>query len=131
MNTKYDITGIHDIKLLVDDFYRKVGQDELLAPIFNFRLSTNWEPHLEKMYTFWNAALFGIKGYHGNPFSKHATMKIEETHFQRWLNMFNETVNMHFEGPCAEDAKKKALAMADMFRHKLRTNKNSNIKSIF
>jgi hemoglobin len=62
MKKKHDITGIEDIKLLVDEFYDLVGKDELLAPIFNYRLSTYWVPHLEKMYTFWNAALFGVKG---------------------------------------------------------------------
>ena len=131
MSTRPDISGIEDIKVLVDDFYSKVAQDELLAPIFNFRLSTHWGPHLEKMYMFWNAALFGVKGYNGNPFGKHATMEIEEIHFERWLTMFNDTVDTHFKGTVARDAKKKASAMADMFRNKINTNKNNNSKPIF
>ncbi len=62
MNREHDIKGLEDIKLMVDDFYCKVADDELLAPIFNYQISTYWVPHLEKMYTFWNAALFGVKG---------------------------------------------------------------------
>jgi hemoglobin len=130
MGTKPDIRGIADIRILVDDFYNKVAQDEILAPIFNFRLSSHWEPHLEKMYMFWNAALFGTTGYNGNPFSKHATMEIDQTHFDRWLNMFCSSVDSHFEGPVADEAKKKARAMADMFLRKITINKNSNNKPI-
>ncbi len=119
MSKKADISGIEDIKVMVDDFYDKVREDEILAPIFNFRLSTHWGPHLEKMYTFWNAALFGVKGYNGNPFMKHATMELEDSHFERWIKMFNATVDTYFEGPVAEDAKKRAAIMASMFMYKL------------
>ena len=118
MNKK-DIEGIDDIKLLVNDFYDRVAKDKLLAPIFNFRLSSYWQPHLEKMYGFWNAALFGVKGYVGNPFSKHATMELTEEHFSRWLSMFSETINTHFEGPIAEDANRRAMIMASNFARRL------------
>ena len=131
MNTKHDIKGIEDIKLMVDDFYAKVQQDELLAPIFNFRLSTHWAPHLEKMYTFWNAALLGVKGYVGNPFMKHATMEIGAEHFEHWLMMFNETVDNWFEGPVADDAKKRAQIMASMFQSRLTELESTNKKPIF
>lgn len=119
METKHDITGLDDIKLLVDDFYDDVAKDELLAPIFNFRLSSYWAPHLEKMYGFWNAALFGVKGYVGNPFSKHATMQLTAHHFERWIGLFNKTVDKHFAGPVADDAKKRALIMAANFARRL------------
>lgn len=117
---KHDIQSLDDIKLMVDDFYGKVQQDELLAPIFNFRLSTYWAPHLEKMYSFWNAALFGVKGYVGNPFAQHATMQLGDEHFERWLNMFFKTIDAHFEGPVADDAKKRALIMAGNFARRLK-----------
>ncbi|WP_347158780.1 group III truncated hemoglobin [Pontibacter chitinilyticus] len=119
MTTKHDITGLEDIKLLVDEFYGLVGDDELLSPIFLYRLNAYWKPHLEKMYTFWNAALFGIKGYAGNPFAKHATMEVDSTHFNRWLQLFTTTVDKYFEGPVAEDAKKRALIMANTFERRI------------
>lgn len=130
MITRPDIRGREDIKLLVDSFYGLVASDELLAPIFNFRLSTHWQPHLEKMYMFWDAALFGVKGYIGNPFGKHATMEIDKQHFDRWLRLFNETVDCHFEGEVANEAKSKALAMADMFLAKIKANQRNNSKPI-
>jgi len=127
VNQKTDIKGIDDIKIMVNEFYEKVREDELLSPIFNFRLSTHWEPHLEKMYSFWNAALFGVKEYHGNPFIKHATMQLEQEHFERWINLFNETINKYFEGPVAIEAKSRAGIMASMFLNKInQINQNSS-----
>ena len=131
MKAKPDIAGIEDIKIMVDDFYTKVQDDELLAPIFNFRLSTHWGPHLEKMYTFWNAALFGVKGYSGNPFMKHATMELDQEHFDRWIRMFNETVDKYFEGAVADEAKRRASVMASMFQLRLKDIKENNTKPIF
>ncbi len=128
---KPDIKGTEDIKVFVNDFYDRIHDDNLLSPIFNFRLSTHWEPHLEKMYSFWNAALFGIKGYNGSPFIKHATMDLNEEHFERWLTLFYNTIDQHFMGPVASDAKRRALIMADMFRSKLDMNKNNSSKHVF
>ena len=126
MEQKHDLQGLEDIKLMVNDFYDRVAQDNLLAPIFNYRLSTYWVPHLEKMYTFWNAALFGVKGYTGNPFAKHATMPVEAEHFERWLSLFYNTVDEHFEGPMAEDAKKRAMVMATNFERRIDGLKGSD-----
>ena len=116
---KKDITGLDDIKLLVDDFYRRVQQDQLLAPIFFEHIPDDWGPHLNKMYLFWNAALFGEKGYIGNPFARHAHMPLTETHFEHWLHWFEETVDRHFEGPMATDAKKRSRMMAKNFQNRL------------
>ncbi|WP_460893517.1 group III truncated hemoglobin [Rufibacter soli] len=119
MALKKDITGLEDIKVMVDEFYGLVRQDELLAPIFLYRLNTHWEPHLEKMYTFWNAALFGQRGYTGNPFAKHATMPVESEHFKRWLSLFNATIDTYFEGPVAEEAKARGFIMATNFERRI------------
>jgi hemoglobin len=50
MQTKNDIETTEDIKLLVDSFYAKVKEDELLSPIFFSRIPEDWQPHMEKMY---------------------------------------------------------------------------------
>lgn len=127
---KHDIEGLADIKLMVDDFYSRIAKDELLAPMFNYRLSTYWVPHLEKMYTFWNAALFGVKGYMGNPFAKHATMPVATMHFEQWLSLFNTTVDSHFEGPLAEDAKRRALIMATTFQGRMSDQQGNNLPTL-
>jgi hemoglobin len=113
-----DITGLEDIQLLVDEFYGRVRKDDLIGPVFD-NVITDWQPHLEKMYAFWNAALFGVPGFKGNPFAKHAPLPIAQEHFGRWLELFAETIDEHFTGPMAVETKQRAGLMATMFMSKL------------
>lgn len=98
-----DIEELKDIRLFVDDFSSRVRQDSLIGPIFSEVITGDWQPHLDKMYAFWNAALFGAAGFKGNPFARHAPLPIAREHFDRWLELFFATINSHFEGPMAED----------------------------
>lgn len=116
MNTPHhtDIEGAEDIKWLVDWFYSKVQKDDLLGPVFSARIS-DWEPHLQTMYSFWDMALFGTKGYTGNPFSKHVDLPVAPEHFNRWLHLFLETITERFDGPVAAEAMQKASTVARIF----------------
>jgi hemoglobin len=116
---KKDIIDIADIKVFVDEFYDKVRNDNLIGPVFLEVLPGDWQPHLDKMYSFWNAALFGQSGYKGNPFSKHAPLNIGQPHFDRWLVLFEETIDKNFEGTMAEDVKRRAQAISVVFVQRL------------
>ena len=113
-----DIEDINCIKVFVNEFYARVQKDALIGPVFN-NVIANWEPHLEKMYAFWNAALFGVPGFRGNPFAKHAPLHLKPEHFKRWLELFNSTIDRNFEGPVATDTKNRAGLMAIMFQNKI------------
>lgn len=126
---KPDIKGLSDIILFVDTFYSKVQNDDLIGPIFN-NVIKDWQAHLDKMYMFWNAALFGVPGFKGNPFAKHAPLPIELKHFERWILLFNGTIDEHFEGEMAEDAKKRAGLMAAMFLNRLENMKGGSDKVV-
>lgn len=117
------IEDLDDIKLFVDEFYDKVRGDELIGPVFSSTIS-DWQPHLEKMYAFWNAALFGVPGFKGNPFAKHTPLPIAQEHFDRWLELFAATIDAHFTGAMAEETKQRAGLMAAMFVSKLSKMKN-------
>ena len=80
--------------------------------------------------TFWNAALFGVKGYHGNPYMKHATMELDPEHFERWISIFKQTIDAYFQGPLAEEAKIRGAVMASMFLLKLDKIKQGTIKPL-
>ncbi|SDE69830.1 hemoglobin [Mucilaginibacter pineti] len=125
MSTKHDIASINDIKLLVDTFYTKVAEDDILAPIFNQRLGNNWLPHLEKMYTFWQTILLEEYTYNGRPFPPHARLPVDETHFNEWLSLFTKTVDNLFIGEKADEAKWRAGKMAEMFQLKIAHIKNN------
>ncbi|MDA9312530.1 group III truncated hemoglobin [Vicingaceae bacterium] len=115
-----EITSSEDIQFLVNEFYEKVIEDELLGPIFENVVKGNWDKHLEKMYGFWETIVFNVKKYTGSPFQKHIPLPIEAKHFERWLALFHTTINQHFEGKKAEEIKKRSTQMGLMFEYKLK-----------
>lgn len=115
-----DIATMADIQLMVDTFYDKIRQDELLGPVFAERIAPDaWTPHLETMYKFWGAQLLGIMEYHGRPFPKHRTLPVDGKHFDQWLLLFNQTLDELFEGPRASTARVKARSIAQVFLGKI------------
>ena len=114
-----DIENIDDIIVLVDRFYDKVNADPLLSPVFNEIAKVNWEEHLPVMYSFWSAVLFDTNTYKGQPFTSHIDLPIDTEHFQRWLELFRQTVDENFEGEKAREAKEKAESIAMIFQTKL------------
>lgn len=116
---KSDILKIDDVKLLVDAFYTKVREDDLLAKIFNDKIQDRWPLHLEKMYKFWQTVLLDEHTYYGSPFVPHARLPVEKEHFDRWIDLFYATVDENFSGEIAKEAKWRAGKMAEMFYHKI------------
>lgn len=104
-----------DIKLLVDSFYAKVRVDPLIGPIFNDVAQVNWDEHLPKLYGFWGDLLLGTDVYRGRPFPPHMSLGLNLDHFERWLRLFLGTVDQHFTGLKAEEAKHRALRIARNF----------------
>ncbi|SFS45050.1 hemoglobin [Brevundimonas viscosa] len=85
-------TGIDEpmIARLVDAFYGKVRADPLLGPVFDARIS-DWEPHLAQMRLFWSSVALMSGVYHGRPMPKHLPLPVDATHFDRWLELFEQT----------------------------------------
>ena len=114
-----DIRTMDDIKQLVDRFYDKVNQDELLSPVFNDIARVNWAKHLPVMYNFWGSILLSAASYSGQPFPKHMALPISGEHFGRWIQLFLETIDENFEGPKAEEAIQRAHAIAMVFQSRM------------
>ena len=113
---KSDILSREDIQILVDRFYKKVNADELLGPVFGH---VDWPKHLPVMYNFWSSMLLGDNTYQGNPFQKHIALPITANHFRRWLELFHNTIDEHFSGEKADEAKSRASNIANLFQFKL------------
>lgn len=123
-----EIENFDDIKLLVDVFYGKIKEDKLLKDIFNMIIQDRWPQHMETMYSFWQTVLLGERTYNGASFIPHAHLPVVKEHFNRWLKLFDETVDAYFIGENATKAKWQANRMAEMFLHKIeyfRNNSNS------
>lgn len=119
---KPDLRNKEDIELLINSFYVKISEDELMGPIFNEIAHVDWAHHLPKMYDFWNMAIFGVEGYTGHPMKPHLALnsfhRINTSHFKKWLSLFFETVDEHFMGEKAEEIKQRAKSIGDTWAHK-------------
>ena len=111
-----EITQREDIILLVNNFYEKVKQDDLLSPLFTH---IDWPNHLPIMYNFWSSMLLGEQSYQGNPFQKHVALAISASHFDRWLELFHQTVDENFIGDRASEVKGRSRSIAGVWQYKL------------
>ena len=119
----HDITNASDIKTLIDHFYEKVQQDDVIGYIFNDIAQVNWSAHLPVMYAFWEFLLLGSPdGYRGNPIQKHFDLHrkhpLTVAHFDRWVSLFQSSVDDLFAGPTAEAAKFRGYAIAETWKPK-------------
>jgi hemoglobin len=119
-----DISSIEDIKILVNTFYNKVQKDDLIGPIFNEKMVGRWPEHLEKMYRFWQTILLEEHTYSGSPFPPHKQLPVNQSHFDRWMEIFTTTLDTLFTGKLAEEAKVRAANMAYMFNYKIEYFRN-------
>jgi hemoglobin len=101
-----EIESREDITLLVDNFYGKVLQDSLLKPFF---AGLDFQAHKPKMIDFWSFVLLSEGGYRTDVTAKHMHMPLKKEHFDRWIELFNETVGQLFEGEKAQLAKERAF----------------------
>ncbi len=78
---------------VVDSFYVQIRDDQVLGPIFAGAIGTEWGPHLAKMKTFWSSVLLASRAYKGNPTIAHLQLpRLTGDHFERWLQLWRETV---------------------------------------
>jgi hemoglobin len=107
-----DLDSRDQIAEMVRRFYADVAQDDLLGPMFEDVARVDWAEHLPKLTAFWSRALLDEPGYGGNPFRAHALVHARRSftpaHFQQWLALFHDTVELGWTGPNAS----KALALA-------------------
>ncbi len=118
-----DLDTSTEIDEMVRRFYSDVTQDDLLGPMFNEVARVNWSEHLPKLASFWCRALLGEPGYQGNPFRAHALVHAQRTftpaHFERWLSLFHETLELGWVGPYAQRAGELADNVARVHSHQL------------
>jgi hemoglobin len=125
MGTMQDIQNRKDIEFLVDSFYTKAMADESLAPFFTGDLALNFEQHKPIMCDFWEFNLFQTPmTYMRNVMQPHIHLnekrKIENSHFERWIAIFHQTVDELFAGSKADKAKESAFTIGMTMEYKIR-----------
>ena len=118
---KRDIQSESDVQALVDNFYKQVLVDPIIGFIFTDTASIAWEKHMPTMYSFWNSILLGTGSYSGNPMEKHIDLNskvpLTKNHFDRWLELWEKTVNENFKGEKANEAIARAKNIAVLMHH--------------
>lgn len=106
-------TGIDEgmIDQLVRSFYARIREDGLVGPIFNARIH-DWEPHLQRMCAFWSSVVLSSGIYHGQPMRMHLPLPVEAQHFDRWLELFEQTARELFSEHIAEYFMERARRIA-------------------
>jgi hemoglobin len=111
-----DLDTPTEVAEMVRTFYQAVAQDDLLGPMFNDVAHVDWTEHLPKLTAFWCRALFAQPGYEGSPYRKHQLIDAQEpftvAHFNRWLDLFHEALDLGWMGPRVEQAKELAGKVA-------------------
>lgn len=123
MNTKKDIEERADLESMLESFYQKVFNDDLISHFFLEVVPLNLETHLPVITDFWESVLLDGRGYRKNVMEIHqnisAKSKIGKEHLDRWVKIFSETVDERFEGPKATLAKQRATSIATMMHLKI------------
>lgn len=122
-----DIQNRQDIERLIRAFYAKLTKDEIIGHFFTEVVPIDWEAHFPIMFDFWESVLFHKPTYRRNAMQIHLDLNAKEPlrpeHFERWLSLFEETVDEQFYGEMAHNAKTRARSIATMMQIKLASSK--------
>jgi hemoglobin len=115
-----DIENREDLEKLLSEFYKTAVADDLIGHHF---VELDLATHLPVIVDFWEKTLFKNPVYFGNPLFVHKLLHekspLEPEHFDRWVEIFKQTVEANFAGERAEEAKLRARAIADTLDRRL------------
>ena len=108
-------TGITEemIGELVIRFYGRVREDELLGPVF--AVVQDWDAHLANLTNFWSSVVLMTGRYQGQPMRAHLPLNLIGAHFDRWLDLFEQTAREVCPPAAAALFIDKARRIADSF----------------
>ena len=113
---KPDLDSREAIETFVDRFYARLLADERLAPVFLDVAGIDLAVHLPHIKDYWCKLLLGEQGYRRHTMNIHRQLHgkqpLEAGDFQRWLALFNATLDERFSGEQTERARRIAAAIA-------------------
>jgi len=126
-----DIRNRADISALVVAFYTRAFADDEIGYIFTEVMHMDVQAHLPVMCDFWETVLFQAGSYRRDAFEIHRTIDALEPltreHFQRWENVWHQTVEEMFNGEKANLAKLHGSRMAGSISRRLAKGGNADL----
>ena len=120
---RHDIETRDDCERLVRAFYTRALSDAVIGFIFTDVARLDLEAHVPRIASFWETILLGAQSYSGGAFRPHAIIHtqvpLRRGHFERWLWLWQTTIDELFSGPRAELAKAHATRVAAAFHGRL------------
>ena len=118
--TARDIQTRTDLETVLTAFYKQVFADVVIGPFFTEVVPIKLETHLPVITDFWEAVVLGTHSYRKNVMELHRHIHekaaIEKKHFDRWLQLFTQTIDAHFEGQNATLMKQRAVSIATLMQ---------------
>jgi len=118
-----DIATRADVERLVRAFYGRALEDDVIGFIFTDVAKLDLEAHVPRIASFWETVLLDTPTYGSSAFDPHAALhaqvRLEQAHFERWLQLWFGTVDELFAGPRANAAKVHALRVGQAFHQRL------------
>ena len=113
---KPDLSSRADIETFVQAFYTHLLADPELAPLFLEVAAIDLDKHLPIICDYWQKLLFGDTSYQRHTMNKHRVIDAQQPftarHFALWTHYFTTTMDVCFQGPVADKAKRIALRIA-------------------
>lgn len=104
-------------------FYEKALADEVIGFFFTQVVPLDMAKHLPVITDFWESVVLGTRGYGKNVMAVHQHIHqlsaIRKEHLDRWVELFLQTIEEHFEGPNAILMAQRARSIATMMNLKL------------
>ena len=123
-----DIKTREDLEFLLTGFYEVATKHEQIGHHF---AELDLVSHLPVIVDFWEKILFGKPVYFGNPLLIHQKINeifpLKSEHFERWLEIFSQTVDKFFTGETAENAQLRARMIAHSLNQRINLDDNPKI----
>lgn len=121
-----DLATRADVATVVDNFYKKATTDPHIGFLFEGLDLMN---HLPILHDFWENILWRTGAYKGGMMYKHFMLNsrhpLQDTHFERWLELFVQTIDEHFDGPNALIMKQYAYSVANTIYERIQQQNES------
>ena len=120
---KTDIQNRKDVQKIVNNFYQKLLSNKEFEHLFIKVAEIDVLTHIDIIIDFWESVLFQVGKYKRDLIDKHLALnhlhRLNEKHFEEWLQLFNESVDELYEGEKAKKAKDQAFSLAKIIRLKI------------